>query len=61
MLILILIDVQYLQDAGFSFEKAKISIGVKIICQSLEWMTFGMFMTVVAAILKKYISHSLNL
>ena len=35
MLILILNDVQYLQNAGFSFEKTKISISVKMICQSL--------------------------
>ena len=34
MLILILIDVQYLQNAIFSFEKTKISISKKIICQS---------------------------
>ena len=33
MLILILIDVQYLQNAGFSFEKTKISISMKMICQ----------------------------
>ena len=30
--ILILIDVQYLQNAGFSFEKTKISISMKMIC-----------------------------
>ena len=35
MLILILIDVQYLQDAGFSFEKTKISASMKMIGQSL--------------------------
>ena len=35
MLILILIDVQYLQNTGFSFEKTKTSIGMKMICQSL--------------------------
>ena len=34
MLILILTDVQYLQNAVFSFEKTKISISMKIICQS---------------------------
>ena len=35
MLIFILIDVQYLQNADFSFEKTKISISMKMICQSL--------------------------
>ena len=35
MLILNLIDVQYLQNAGFSFEESKISIVMKMICQSL--------------------------
>ena len=35
MLILILIDVQYLQNADFSFEKTEISISMKMICQSL--------------------------
>ena len=35
MLILILNDVQYLQSAGFSFEKTKISICMEMICQSL--------------------------
>ena len=35
MLILILIDVQYLQNAGFSFERTKISISMEMICQSL--------------------------
>ena len=35
MLILILIDVQYLPNAGFSFEKTKISTSMKMICQSL--------------------------
>ena len=35
MLILILIDVQHLQNAGFSFEKTKIGISMKMICQSL--------------------------
>ena len=35
MLILILIDVQYLQNAGFSFEKTKMSISMKMISQSL--------------------------
>ena len=34
MLILILIDVQYLHNALFSFEKTKISISMKTICQS---------------------------
>ena len=34
MLILILPDVQYLQNAGFSFEKTKISISMKIISQT---------------------------
>ena len=34
MPILILIDVQYLLNAVFSFEKTKISISTKIICQS---------------------------
>ena len=34
MLILILIDAQYLQNALFSFEKTKINISMKIICQS---------------------------
>ena len=34
MLILILIDVQYLQNAVLSFEKTKTSIIMKIICQS---------------------------
>ena len=34
MLILIFIDVQYLQNAAFSFEKTKIPIGMKMICQS---------------------------
>ena len=36
MLILILIDAQYLQSAGFSFEKTKVSISMKMICQSLS-------------------------
>ena len=35
MVILILIDVQYLQNAGFNFEKSKISISMKMIYQSL--------------------------
>ena len=35
MLISILIDAQYLQNAGFSFEKSKASISMKMICQSL--------------------------
>ena len=61
MLILILIDVQYLQNAVFSFEKTKASISMKIICQSFYWLPFGIFMTVIAALLNKYISHSLNL
>ena len=34
MPIFILIDVQYLQNASFSFEKTKISVSMKIICQS---------------------------
>ena len=34
MLILILFDVQYLQNASFSFEKTKISVSMKMICQS---------------------------
>ena len=55
MLILILIDVQYLQNTGFSFEKTKTSIGMKMICQSLSWMLFVISMTVVAALLNKYI------
>ena len=33
-LILILTDVQYLQNAGFSFEKTKISISMTIISQT---------------------------
>ena len=32
MVILILIDVQYLQNVSFSFEKTKISISIKMIC-----------------------------
>ena len=36
MLILTLIDVQYLRNAGFSFEKTKISITIKMICQSFS-------------------------
>ena len=32
---LILIDAQYLQNAGSSFDKTKISISLKMICQSL--------------------------
>ena len=35
MLILILIDAQYFQKSGFSFDKTKISISLKMICQSL--------------------------
>ena len=34
MPIFILIDVQYLQNASFSFEKTKISVSMKMICQS---------------------------
>ena len=53
MLILILTDVQYLQNAVFSFEKTKISISMKIICQSSQWLPFDIFMTVVAPLLNK--------
>ena len=35
MVILIMIDVEYLQNTGFSFEKTKISISMKMIYQSL--------------------------
>ena len=34
MLIFVLIDIQYLQNASFSFEKTKISISMTMICQS---------------------------
>ena len=37
MLILILIDDQYLQNAGFSFEKTKISISMKMIWYDMKW------------------------
>ena len=51
MLILILTETQYLQNAVFSFEKTKISISMKIIYQSFWQLPFGIF--VVAALLNK--------
>ena len=33
MLILVLTDVEYLQNASFSFEKTKITVSMKMICK----------------------------